>query len=303
MREKSVGFVGLGRMGRGMAANLVSAGVLLTVFDTRLQAVQGLADKGADVAASSADAASRVDILFLCLPADPEVEDVLFGEQGALSGARPGLCVIDMTTMNHRAALGIAERVARAGCGYSDCPISGMPFRAADGSLTIMFGGSHETFLAVKPLLDIMGAFVVHCGPVGAGQLMKALNNIIYDVNIAAICEVLPLAVKAGLDPDTVAEVVTSGSSRSFASEYFVPRILERRFDTDFAMAAAYKDIVNVQELATRLGASTPVVNAMIATYQHAIALGFGVEPKSAMVKVYERVLGQEVRSSTEREE
>ena len=151
-------------------------------------------------------------------------------------------------------------------------------------------------FDEARPYLDIMGQFVVHCGDVGMGQLMKAVNNIIYDVNIAAICEVMPLAVKAGLAPDTLAEVLTTASARSFASEYFVPRILEGRFEGDFSMRAAYKDIVNVQEVAARLEASLPVVNAMVSTYQAAMDMGFGDEPKSAMVKVYEDRLGQKVR-------
>ena len=127
---------------------------------------------------------------------------------------------------------------------------------------------------------------------------MKAVNNIIYDVNIAAFCEVMPLAVKAGLRPETLSEVLTTASSRSFASEYFVPRILDGRFEGDFSMRAAYKDIVNVKEVAARLEASLPVVDAMVSTYQAAIDKGFGEQPKSAMIKVYEDRLGQEVRRS-----
>jgi 3-hydroxyisobutyrate dehydrogenase-like beta-hydroxyacid dehydrogenase len=201
--------------------------------------------------------------------------------------------------MNYRAALQLAEKSGEAGLSYSDCPISGMPFRAEAGTLTMMFGGSDERFADTRPYLDVMGEFIVHCGEVGMGQLMKAVNNIIYNVNIAAICEVMPLAVKAGLGSDKLAEVLTTASSRSFASEYFVPRILVRKFDSDFSMQAAYKDIVNIQELAARLEASTPVVDAMVSTYRAAIEMGFGAEPKSAMIKVYEQKLSQEVFSST----
>ena len=124
---------------------------------------------------------------------------------------------------------------------------------------------------------------------------MKAFNNIVYNVKIAAICEVMPLAVKAGLEVGKIAEVLTTASSRSFASEYFVPRILERKFDSDFSMQAAYKDIVNIQEVAARFQASMPVVDAMVSTYRAAMEMGFSDEPKSAMVKVYEKYLGQEV--------
>ena len=296
MSSPSLGFIGLGRMGAGMALNLIKAGHDLVVHDAGRAAVDALTSAGAVAADSPSEVASRVDILFLCLPFAPEVRAVLFGEQGVVHGARDGLRVVDCTTLVHSDALAIADSAREAGIAYNDCPVSGMPMRAEDGTLTVMFGGEDGEFLTVRPLLENMGRDVIHCGVLGSGQLMKAVNNVIYDVNIAALCEVLPLAVKAGLDAQTVAAVVTSGSSRSFASDYFVPRILERRFDSDFAMAAAWKDIVNVQEIAVRHGAMTPVVNAMTAVYQSAIAQGHGQEPKSAMIKLYEQVLGLEVR-------
>lgn len=299
MSSKAVGFIGLGRMGFGMASNLLKAGVPLTVFDVNSQPMEVLVEQGASAAIDPADLASKVEFLFLCVPSETEVDDVLFGNHGVATKARKGLVVVDTTTMNYRAALDLAKKSEKAALPYSDCPISGMPFRAENGTLTMMFGGSGVMFTLARPYLDIMGDFIVHCGEVGMGQLMKAVNNIIYDVNIAAICEVMPLAVKAGLGADKLAEVLTTASSRSFASEYFVPRILDRRFDGDFSLQAAYKDIVNVRELATRLHASTPVVDAMVATYQAAIDMGLGGEPKSAMIKVYEQKLDQEVFSHT----
>ena len=295
MSNASVGFIGLGRMGFGMASNLSKAGVPLTVCDLSPEPLNALAAQGVSIAADPAEVASSVDLLFICVPSDAESEAVLFGQRGITTG-KTGLPVIDTTTMNHGAALRLWKRAQEEGFSYSDCPISGMPFRATDGTLTMMFGGSQEMFADARPYLDIMGEFIVHCGDVGMGQLMKAVNNIIYDVNIAAICEVMPLAVKAGLRPETLSKVLTTASARSFASEYFVPRILDGRFDGDFSLRAAFKDIVNVQEVAARLEASLPVVDAMVSTYQAAIDQGFGEESKSAMVKVYEDRLGQEVR-------
>jgi len=300
MSAERIGFIGLGRMGGGMARNLLAAGADLTVYDAYPDAVSELVVAGAATADSPAGVARQVDRLFLCLPFAPEVRAVLFGDGGVSTGAAPGLQVVDCTTLVHSDALAIAAQAREAGLGYNDCPVSGMPFRAADGTLTIMFGGEEAQFTAVRPLLEHMGRDVIHCGALGAGQLMKAVNNVIYDINIAALCELLPLATRAGLDPRTVAAVVTSGSSRSFASEYFVPRMLERRFDSDFAMAQAWKDIVNVQEMAVRHGAMTPVTAAMTAVYQSAIAQGHGGEPKSAMIKLYEQVLGVEFRNDGE---
>ncbi len=300
MSENSVGFLGLGRMGFGMASNLAKAGVSLAIFDVRPEVMEKIAALGASPAAGPGDLASGVDYLFLCLPSETEVEDVLFGQSGVSSRARDGLVVVDTTTMNHRAALELAERSESVGISYSDCPISGMPFRAANGTLTMMFGGSAERFDEVRAYLDIMGEFIVHCGDIGTGQLMKAVNNIIYNINIVAFCEVMPLAVKAGLTTDKLEKVLTTASARSFASEYFIPRILDGSFEGDFPMQAAYKDIVNIKELAARLHASTPVVDAMVSTYRTAMDMGFGAEPKSAMIKVYEDRVGQEVRRGTD---
>ena len=255
-----------------------------------------LAERGAEPADSAQALAERCNLVFLCLPFGPEVHEAMFGARGLRDGVRPGTTVVDTTTLDHRDVLRIAEEASRYGMDYHDCPISGMPVRAENGTLTMMFGGAEDAFERVRPLLEHMGEFIVHCGSLGTGQAMKALNNIVYDVNIVALCEVLPLASAFGLDVGTVARVLTSGTSRSFASEYFVPRILERRFEEDFPMGAAYKDIVNVQEIAHRLGASIPVVNAMVASYQHAMASGHADEPKSAIIKIYEQVLGVEVR-------
>ncbi|MXZ70359.1 MAG: NAD(P)-dependent oxidoreductase [Acidobacteria bacterium] len=295
MDSRTVGFIGLGHMGAGMARNLLKAGVPLVVWDLASEAVRPLTQAGADAAPDPARLAERAGLLFLCVPTDKETAEVLFGDGGVVHGGGTP-AVVDTTTMNHRAARRLAQRAGEAGLTYADCPVSGMPLRAERGTLTMMFGGSPALFSLARPYLDAMGEFIVHCGDVGMGQLMKAVNNIVYDVNIAAFCEVLPFAVKAGLQPEQVAEVLTTGNARSFASQYFVPKILERRFDGDFSLEAAYKDIVNIQEAAAEVDASLPLVEAMVSAYRTAIEMGLGDEPKSAMVKVYEARMNQEVR-------
>jgi 3-hydroxyisobutyrate dehydrogenase-like beta-hydroxyacid dehydrogenase len=300
MKKTPVGFIGLGRMGFGMASNLVKAGVPLAVFDVSEKPIKTLREQGAIAASDAADVVSQAGTLFLCLPSEREVEEILFSDRGIVTMASKKLTIVDTTTMNQGAALALARRCEDAGMSYSDCPISGMPFRAANGTLTMMFGGSAAVFAHMRPYFDIMGEFIVHCGDVGMGQLMKAVNNIIYNVNIAAICEVMPLAVKAGLGTDTLERVLTTASARSFASEYFVPRILDGKFEGDFPLQAAFKDIVNIQEAAARLQVSTPVVDAMVSTYEAAIDMGFGDQPKSAMIKVYEQRMDQQVRRRTD---
>tara|TARA_B110000305_G_C19382056_1_gene610127 strand:- start:840 stop:1556 length:717 start_codon:yes stop_codon:yes gene_type:complete len=228
----------------------------------------------------------------MCLPFAPEVRAVMFGPGGIHNARRNELTIVDSTTLDRTDAIAICKEAAEVGITYWDCPISGMPFRAHDGTLTMMFGGSAEGFAFAKPYLDDMGEHIIHAGPVGCGQAMKALNNIVYDINIAAISEVIPLALAVGLDADLVAELMTTGSSKSFASEYFVPRMMDRAFHTDFAMEDAYKDIINVQRMRDETGASIPVVDAMVKSYQSTMDAGFGREPKSAMIKVYEEKLG-----------
>ncbi len=292
MANKTIGFIGLGRMGGGMAQNLAKAGHQLCVFDARSDAMQPLVDAGAGVATNPADLASKCELIFLCLPFTPQVRDAIFGENGIASAACQGLTIIDTTTLDRSDALSIAAEAAQVGISYWDCPVSGMPFRADNGTLTTMFGGTESAFNDAKPYLKCFGDFVVHCGELGTGQAMKAINNVIYDINIVALCEMLPLAVAMGLKSGAVADVVTTASGRSFASEYFVPRMMQRKFDTDFSMGDAFKDIVNVQKMAVETSAVLPVVNAMIASYQTAMAAGFADEPKSAILKVYENALG-----------
>lgn len=298
----TVGYIGLGRMGGGMALNLAKSVSPAYVFDPLSEAMKPLLDAGAIACESAADIANKCDLIFMCLPFAPEVRAVMFGPDGIHSARRNELTIVDTTTLDRTDAIAICKEAAEVGIAYWDCPISGMPFRAHDGTLTMMFGGSAEGFAFAKPYLDHMGEHIIHAGPVGCGQAMKALNNIVYDINIAAISEVIPLALAIGLDADLVAELMTTGSSKSFASEYFVPRMMDRQFHTDFAMQDAYKDIVNVQRMCDETGASTPVVDAMVKSYQSALDAGLGHEPKSSMIKVYEEKLGVKFVRPTEKD-
>lgn len=288
----TIGYIGLGRMGGGMALNLAKSVSPVYVFDPISEAMKPLLDAGAIACDSAADIAKKCDLIFMCLPFAPEVRAVMFGPGGIHNARRNELTIVDSTTLDRTDAIAICKEAAEVGITYWDCPISGMPFRAHDGTLTMMFGGSAEGFAFAKPYLDDMGEHIIHAGPVGCGQAMKALNNIVYDINIAAISEVIPLALAVGLDADLVAELMTTSSSKSFASEYFVPRMMDRAFHTDFAMEDAYKDIINVQRMRDETGASIPVVDAMVKSYQSTMDAGFGREPKSAMIKVYEEKLG-----------
>ncbi|MGI9317468.1 MAG: NAD(P)-dependent oxidoreductase [bacterium] len=291
-----IGFIGLGQMGAGMASNLAKAGIPLFVYDISPVAISSTEALGALHGKGLASMVENCALIFICLPGEKEVENVLFGE-GELTRL-PGRLktVVDASTISYTRAQEFSLQTNQSGIRYCDCPVSGLPQRAREGSLTMMFGGSPDDFKLATPYLNIMGDQVLYCGDIGSGQMAKAINNIIYNINIAGFCEVLPLAVKSGLDPVMLGQLLAGGSARSFASEHFVPRILEGKFDDDFPMQLAYKDILNVQKIANSEGVDTPMVNAMTALYDKTIDSGFGSEPKSAMIKVYEHLLGISVR-------
>ena len=283
-------------MGCGMAANLTTAGHNLYVYDKSASAMARFTDTNAICCQSLSEIAQTCYLIFLCLPSAKEVDDVLFGPNGLVENANAEISIIDTSTLERSEALQFHDQLANKGIQYADCPVSGLPARARAGRLTLMFGGSQILFEQVSPLLELLGKNIVYCGEVGSGQLMKAVNNIIYNINIVALCEILPLGVAAGISIDALEQVVTSASSRSFAGDHFIPRMMAREFEGDFPLAGAYKDILNMQKVATEKQALTPLMNAMISSYQNALADGLGDEPKSAIIKIYEKVLGVEFK-------
>ena len=283
-------------MGSGMAANLTTAGHNLYVHDQSVSAMARFADTNAVCCQSLSEITQTCSLIFLCLPSAKEVDDVLFGPNGLVENANAEISIIDTSTLERSEALQFHDQLANKGIQYADCPVSGLPARAREGRLTLMFGGSQILFEQVSPLLELLGKNIVYCGEVGSGQLMKAVNNIIYNINIVALCEILPLGVAAGISIDALEQVVTSASSRSFAGDHFIPRMMAREFEGDFPLAGAYKDILNMQKVATEKQALTPLMNAMISSYQNALADGLGDEPKSAIIKIYEKVLGVEFK-------
>jgi len=172
-----------------------------------------------------------------------------------------------------------------------------MEARAIDGTLTVMCGGERAVFDKVKPLLDCIGNKILYMGGAGSGQLTKLINQLLFDINAAAIAEILPMSKKMGLDPDLVGEVVNSGTGRSYASEFFIPRILKGHFGDGYLMKHAYKDLVSGAELGASLCIPMPVLAAATATYQMALLKGHGEKDKGGMVTVFEELLGVSYRS------
>ena len=292
----SIGFAGLGQMGKPMALNLSKGDERLLICDRVSDTFGAFDPKRVQSTTNAADLVA-VDVLFLSLPNTMVVEGFLFGEQGIAPRMRPGSLIVDTSTISYAATVDIGKRLATLGVDFVDAPVSGMQSRAEEGTLTIMCGGSAEALARIVPHLRRMGNTILHMGGIGAGQLTKLINQLLFDINAAAIAEVLPMAVKMGLDPRRVGDVVNSGTGKSYASEFFIPRILTGNFSSGYPMKHAYKDLVSAAELSASAGIPMPVLAAATATYQQALLSGLGDHDKGGMIRVFERLLDVEFRS------
>ncbi|MFH2120924.1 MAG: NAD(P)-binding domain-containing protein [Pseudomonadota bacterium] len=295
-----IGFIGLGTMGKWMALNMLKAGFAMRVYDINPAPVEFLVGQGAVAAKSPADAAAAADWLFLSLPDTELVEKVIFGENGIVQGARPGLVLVDLSTISYMPTLEINRKLLEKGLHFADAPVSGMEARAKEAKLTVMFGGDEGLFETLKPAFDAIGNQIVYMGQAGSGQLTKLINQLLFNISCAGLAEVLPMAVKLGLDPEKVAQVVTTGTGRSFAAEFFIPLTLENRFDEGYPVKSAYKDMISAAEISAHKGIPLPVVNATAVTFQMAIAEGFGDLSKGGLIRVFEKLLKTEFRKRGE---
>ncbi len=281
---------------------MVRAGFDLTVYDSDPDAEQFLADQGARKALNPADLAENVDLAFLCLPDTAVVEQIIFGSDGLIHGLKQGSIVVDCGTTGYLPTLDFSRRLGEAGVLFADAPVSGMEARAERGDLTIMYGGPEDVLEQIRPRLEAMGSKILDMGGVGSGQLTKLINQLLFNISCAAIAEVLPMAAKLGLDPEKVTQVVTSGTGRSFASEFFAPLALDNVFDQGYPLKSAYKDMIRAAEISVHEKIPLPLTQAATTTYQMALAAGFGDEGKGAMIKVFENLLNVKFRKKGNRD-
>ena len=292
-----VGFIGLGEMGKWMALNVQQkAGFPLTVHDIRPEPVKVLVKNGAVSAENPTEVARKTNCVLLSLPDTQVVEEVIFGVNGLVNGISPGSIVVDLSTIDYLATLRIGEELRARGATLIDAPVSGMEARAKEGTLAVMVGGDYDTFEKIRPILDVIGNDVVYMGKSGNGQLTKTVNNVLYNISVAAMAEILPMAVKMGLEPEAVCRVVTSGTGRTFALEFFTPLIMKNEFEQGYHLIEAYKDMVSAAAISSQNQIPLPVFSAAMQTYQLALTKGLGNENKGAMIKVWEEVLGVKVR-------
>ncbi|HEV7719382.1 MAG TPA: 2-hydroxy-3-oxopropionate reductase [Arsenicitalea sp.] len=287
----NIGFIGLGIMGRPMAAHLIAAGHTLFLYRVK-PASQELVDKGGKALDSARAVAEASDVIILMLPDTPDVEAVLFGENGVASGLSKGKLVIDMSSISPVETKTFAKRIAELGCDYVDAPVSGGEVGAKNAALTIMVGGSEAAFARAKPLFEKMGKNITLVGGVGDGQTAKVANQIIVGLTIEAVSEALLFAKKAGADPAKVREALMGGFAASRILEAHGDRMIKRTFDPGFRIRLHRKDLSLAVDAAKALNLSLPNTAATQQLMNAAIALGDGDKDHSALIRTLEVLAG-----------
>jgi len=259
MIEK-VGFVGLGIMGRPMARNLMEAGYELVLYNrTRSKAEELAREGGAEVAGSPREVARRSEITFTMLPGPPEVEEIVAGEDGLLEGAEEGSLIVDTSTSSPVLARELARTARKRGVGMLDAPVSGGDVGAIEGTLSIMVGGGEEDFERARSLFAVMGGTVTHVGPSGAGQVVKACNQIVVALTIEAVSEALVLGSKGGVAPEKILEVLSGGLAANKVMEVKREKFLERDFEPGGKVEFHRKDLRIALEAGREYGVPLPV--------------------------------------------
>ena len=291
----NLGFIGLGIMGRPMAGHLMAAGHKL-YLNTRSGVPQEMIDKGGIACETAREVAEHADIIFIMVPDTPDVEKVLFGENGVAKGLSRGKIVVDMSTISPLATKDFARRIEELGCFYLDSPVSGGEVGAKAGTLTLMVGGREEIFERVKPLLQLMGKTITLIGGNGDGQTAKAANQIIVALNIEAVAEALLFASKAGADPAKVRQALLGGFAQSRILEVHGERMLKRTFAPGFRIELHAKDLAIVLAGARALQVPLPSTAHCQELFNASFAAGEGGLDDSALVKVLERLANHEIK-------
>ncbi|MGQ9612287.1 MAG: NAD(P)-dependent oxidoreductase [Chloroflexus sp.] len=298
--SERIGFIGLGIMGRGMAANILRAGFSLTVWNRTPGRADELVAAGAQVATSPADLAARSDIVISCVSDTPDVEAVLFGPQGVIEGARAGMLVIDMSTISPQGAQQFAARLHDHGIGFLDAPVSGGSEGAARGTLSIMVGGPAPLVERALPVFQAMGKTITHVGDHGAGQTVKLVNQILVVGTMLAISEALVFAQASGVDLEKTLAAVSGGAAGSWMLSNRGPQVIRRDWRPGFTIDLQQKDLRLVLAAADAVGAPMLATSTVFHLYRTLQQAGLGQEGNHALIKAIERLAGIEVGQRSE---
>ena len=284
-----VGFIGLGLMGQPMAGHLAAAGHALHLWARRADALTPFAGK-ATVHASPAELAGQVDVVVTMVADAPDVEAVCLGEQGLAAGGKPGLIVVDMSTINPNAARRIGALLAERDIDFIDAPVSGGQVGAVNAALTIMAGGKPEVFEKVRPLFEKMGKSVTLIGGIGAGQVAKACNQILTGVGVLAVAEAFNFARMSGVDPAKVREALLGGFAYSKILDNHGQRMIDRNFKPGFKAWMHQKDLRIVLVEAHRLGLMLPTAAATAQIFNALVGSGMGENDSISALQLLEKM-------------
>jgi 2-hydroxy-3-oxopropionate reductase len=286
-----IGFIGLGIMGRAMALNLIKGGHTVSVWARRAESMQPLLDAGAKAASSASDAAQGNELVISMVADAPDVAEVM---RAVAAAAEPGLIAIDMSTIAPAAARQVGEALAVVGVDFLDAPVSGGEVGAIAGTLSIMVGGTEAAFAKARPAFECMGKNIVHVGASGAGQVSKAANQIVTGMGVLAVAEAFAFAAKNGVDRSKVREALLGGFAYSKILENHGQRMLDRNFKPGFKSWMHEKDLNIVMQTAHELGLCLPGSAATAQMFNAMVGSGMGEEDSIAVLKLLERLSGQE---------
>ncbi|MBA0035617.1 2-hydroxy-3-oxopropionate reductase [Pantoea sp. BIGb0393] len=290
-----IGFIGLGIMGKPMSKNLVKAGYSLVVRDHNASNEAELVELGATVAKSAKEVAEQVDVVITMVPNSPQVKEACLGANGIIEGAKPGLIVIDMSSIAPLSSREVHDALAAKGIKMLDAPVSGGEPKAIEGTLSVMVGGDKAVFDQCYDIMKAMAGSVVHTGDIGAGNVTKLANQVIVALNIAAMSEALSLATKAGVNPELVYQAIRGGLAGSTVLDAKAPMVLDRNFKPGFRIDLHIKDLANALDTSHEIGAHLPLTAAVMEMMQALKVDGQGTSDHSALACYYEKLAKVEI--------
>ena len=294
---KRIGYIGLGLMGKPIARNLMKAGYPLVVHNRSQAAVEELIKEGAERADSPRAIAEASDVVFTNLPDTPDVEQVIFGENGIIEGCHKGMIYIDNSTIKPEAARNIAAALTERGAHALDAPVSGGDVGAKAGTLAVMVGGSEDVFEEAKPIFEAIGKTITYVGESGAGQVAKACNQIMVAAQMVAMAELLLLAEKTGVNPEQVIEAIKGGAAQCWTLDNKPPRLFAGNRAPGFKAYMQHKDLGIVLDTARSYGMPLPATAVNQQLYEAMLQLGMRDLDNSAVIGALEAISGIQLRS------
>ncbi|MBP1993897.1 NAD(P)-binding domain-containing protein [Paenibacillus eucommiae] len=291
---KRIGFIGIGTMGKPMAANLLSNGYSVIVYNRTVERAEELAQLGAEVVLTPADAARNSDVLFTMVSNDDALLDIFYKEQGVLEGVHPGLTVIDCSTVSPKTSKRLFEELASHLVDFLDAPVTGSTPAAEAGTLTFMIGGRKEAFEEQIDLFHVLGSKALFLGASGSGSYAKIAHNTMVGINAVGLAEGLSLATKAGIDPASFLEIVKAGGANSKQAELKGDKIIDRDFSNQFSLKLMLKDMLLASDLSGQMGVPAPLLHAATGMFQIGMSKGLGEEDLCAVIVCYESWMQQQ---------